>query len=183
MLLYSEVATVAGPYSDFAPTITKKKHIKSAIETAPGLQSKHAAFHKAMAGEVQAKFDAARVKACGPVKLALRKKIVPLHAETRAAKISKQRLPAAHVPPRAGFSEGRGGVNLLCFNAGVEPGRFQRRNSRLGIIFWQGVSSRMLRNWPTIKRKSPITKTGCRQDFHFSAAISPALWLSYGKAT
>lgn len=37
-------------YSDFATTITAKDGIKSAIESAPGLQAKHAAFHKAIDG-------------------------------------------------------------------------------------------------------------------------------------
>ena len=38
-----------------------------------------------------------------------RKKIVPFHAETRAAKISEQWLPAAaHIAPRAGLGERRG---------------------------------------------------------------------------
>ena len=38
-----------------------------------------------------------------------RKKIVPFHAETRAAKISEQRLPtAAHIAPRARLGERRG---------------------------------------------------------------------------
>ena len=34
-------------YSDFATAIMAKDGIKSAIESAPGLQAKHAAFHKA----------------------------------------------------------------------------------------------------------------------------------------
>ncbi len=37
-------------YSDFATAITAKDGIKSAIESAPGLQAKHAAFHKAIDG-------------------------------------------------------------------------------------------------------------------------------------
>jgi len=37
-------------YADFAATITTKEAIKSAIESAPGLQAKHAAFHKAIDG-------------------------------------------------------------------------------------------------------------------------------------
>jgi len=37
-------------YSDFATTIAAKDGIKSAIESAPGLQAKHAAFHKALGG-------------------------------------------------------------------------------------------------------------------------------------
>lgn len=37
-------------YSDFAATITTKDAIKSAIEAAPGLRAKHAAFHKAIDG-------------------------------------------------------------------------------------------------------------------------------------
>jgi type I restriction enzyme M protein len=37
-------------YSDFVTTITTKDAIKSAIESAPGLQIKHAAFHKAIDG-------------------------------------------------------------------------------------------------------------------------------------
>lgn len=35
-------------YSDFVSTITAKEGIKSAIESAPGLQAKHAAFHKSI---------------------------------------------------------------------------------------------------------------------------------------
>jgi len=38
----------AAQYSDFASAITAKDAIKPAIETAPGLQAKHAAFHKAI---------------------------------------------------------------------------------------------------------------------------------------
>ena len=37
-------------YRDFASTITAKDGIKSAIESATGLQAKHAAFHKAIGG-------------------------------------------------------------------------------------------------------------------------------------
>jgi type I restriction enzyme M protein len=37
-------------YSDFATAITAKDGIKSAIESAAGLQAKHAAFHKAIGG-------------------------------------------------------------------------------------------------------------------------------------
>ena len=37
-------------YSDFATAITAKDGIKSAIESAPGVQAKHAAFHKAIDG-------------------------------------------------------------------------------------------------------------------------------------
>jgi type I restriction enzyme M protein len=37
-------------YSDFVTTVTTKDGIKSAIESAPGLQTKHAAFHKALDG-------------------------------------------------------------------------------------------------------------------------------------
>ena len=37
-------------YADFAPAITTKDHIKPTIESAPGLQTKHAAFQKAIAG-------------------------------------------------------------------------------------------------------------------------------------
>ena len=37
-------------YSDFATAITAKDGIKSAIESSPGLQAKHAAFHKAIDG-------------------------------------------------------------------------------------------------------------------------------------
>jgi type I restriction enzyme M protein len=37
-------------YADFAPAITSKDQIKSTIESAPGLQTKHAAFQKAIAG-------------------------------------------------------------------------------------------------------------------------------------
>jgi type I restriction enzyme M protein len=37
-------------YSDFFATITTKDGIKTAIESAPGLQAKHAAFHKAIDG-------------------------------------------------------------------------------------------------------------------------------------
>ena len=37
-------------YSDFATAIMAKEAIKSAIESAPGLQAKHAAFHKAIGG-------------------------------------------------------------------------------------------------------------------------------------
>ena len=37
-------------YSDFATAIMAKDGIKSAIESAPGLQAKHAAFHKAIGG-------------------------------------------------------------------------------------------------------------------------------------
>ena len=37
-------------YSDFVPAITAKDGIKSVIEAAPGLQAKHAAFHKAIQG-------------------------------------------------------------------------------------------------------------------------------------
>ena len=37
-------------YSDFATAVMGKDGIKSAIETASGLQAKHAAFHKAIAG-------------------------------------------------------------------------------------------------------------------------------------
>jgi len=37
-------------YADFTPTITAKDQIKSVIESASGLQTKHAAFQKAIAG-------------------------------------------------------------------------------------------------------------------------------------
>ena len=37
-------------YSDFATTITAKDGIKVAVDSAPGLQAKHAAFHKAIDG-------------------------------------------------------------------------------------------------------------------------------------
>lgn len=37
-------------YSDFVPTISAKDAIKSVIESAPGLQAKHADFHKAIEG-------------------------------------------------------------------------------------------------------------------------------------
>lgn len=37
-------------YCNFTPTITTKDQIKSTIESAPGLQTKHAAFQKAIAG-------------------------------------------------------------------------------------------------------------------------------------
>ncbi len=37
-------------YADFAPAITTKDQIKTTIESAPGLQTKHAAFQKAIAG-------------------------------------------------------------------------------------------------------------------------------------
>ncbi len=37
-------------YADFAPAITSKDQIKPTIESAPGLQTKHAAFQKAIAG-------------------------------------------------------------------------------------------------------------------------------------
>ena len=36
-------------YNDFSPTIKTKDGIKSVIESSPGLQSKHVAFHKAIA--------------------------------------------------------------------------------------------------------------------------------------
>ncbi len=37
-------------YADFTPAITSKDQIKTTIESAPGLQTKHAAFQKAIAG-------------------------------------------------------------------------------------------------------------------------------------
>ena len=37
-------------YADFTPAITSKDQIKATIESAPGLQTKHAAFQKAIAG-------------------------------------------------------------------------------------------------------------------------------------
>ena len=44
--------------------------------------------------KVQAQFHAARMKTGSPIKLALRKKIVPLDAVACAVKAAKDRLPA-----------------------------------------------------------------------------------------
>jgi hypothetical protein len=53
------------------------------------------ALNEAVAFQVQAKLDAARVKTRGPIQFVARKKIVPLDAESESVKISKQRLPSA----------------------------------------------------------------------------------------
>ena len=65
-----------------------------------------AAFHEAVAVQIQAQLDAARMKTRRPVELALRQKVMPLDAVTHAAKTAEDRLPArAHVAPRAGFGK------------------------------------------------------------------------------
>src|SRR5262245_31736037 len=59
-------------------------------------------------GQVQAQFDAARMKAARPVQRRLAFEIVPLEAEAQFAKTSKQRTPArADRVPRRCFREGR----------------------------------------------------------------------------
>ena len=39
-----------GQYADFAPSVGSKENIKTLIESAPGLQAKHAAFHRTIDG-------------------------------------------------------------------------------------------------------------------------------------
>ena len=65
-----------------------------------------AAFHESVSLQIQAKFDAARMKARRPIELALGLKIMPLETVTHATKTAEDRLPArAHIAPSGGFSE------------------------------------------------------------------------------
>ena len=68
-----------------------------------------AAFHEAVAGKIQAQLDAARMKTGGPVKFALRKKVVPLDAVTCAVETAENWLPAfADIAPRFRLGEWHG---------------------------------------------------------------------------
>ena len=101
-----------------------------------------AALDKAVAAKIQAKLHATRMKTRGPIQFAFRKKVVPLHAETCAAKTAKQRLPAADIAPSSLLGEG--GNRLCILRIAVGRGGhfvFYPGNSQLGSAFWQVVKT------------------------------------------